>query len=303
MWPPESLAKVVADAPEGSTLRLAEGIYELEEGITIAKPLSILGAERDKTRVVSRFFGVLNLNPVGKVVIQGLSLEWQGKRPADVIRISNGSYELRDCRVRGIGGQSESDSGTGIYILSNGAGRIQNCEISENSRDGIFLGRGSLTITDSTVRSNGFTGLSALGNITARNLESSNNGTDGVAIMNAAQIDSDGLKLRGNIGVGLVLSGGFGGSLGGEVKGLVKRSLIEENLSGGVEITGRVQATLEGNTIRKNLNTGIVLRGVSRPLIRGNTISENSLHGIAFLGNGAARLKPTLYRGTKVMAF
>ncbi|WP_337870639.1 right-handed parallel beta-helix repeat-containing protein [Meiothermus sp.] len=281
--PGDNLNQALRRAPAGATVNLAAGTYVLEGSISLEKPLTLIGAGRDQTRLVSNAGGVLSFENQGKLVIRGISLEAAGNDPeVDILTISKGEFELSDCRIRGLGGQSNSESGDGIYI-TEARGSIQNCDISEHSRHGIYLSKGQLRLSDSSVSSNGRIGILAEGNLTARNIQVSSNQEDGLVVLGELQVELSSLTLKGNGGLGMRLSGPLQGS--------VVSSNLEDNLLGGLQVEGLVQANLENNTVQNNQGNGVILRGGSRPTLRNNTIQNNALHGIALLGNGQARLE------------
>ncbi len=281
--PGDNLNQALRRAPAGATVNLAAGTYELEESISLEKPLTIIGAGRDQTRLVSRAGSVLSFENQGKLVIRGVSLEATGEDPeVDILTISKGEFELSDCRIRGLGGQSNSDSGDGLYI-TEARGSVQNCEITEHSRHGIYLSKGQLRLSDSSVSNNGRIGILAEGNLTARNVQANNNQEDGLVASGELQVELNSLTLKGN--------GGLGMRLVGPLRGSLASSNLEDNLLGGLQVEDLVQANLENNTIQNNQGNGVILRGGSRPTLRSNTIQNNALHGIALLGNGRARLE------------
>jgi nitrous oxidase accessory protein len=228
--PGESIQAAIDAAPEGATVRLAEG--EWEEHITIEKSLTLCGAGAEKTMLR----GVEDALPV--VAIYGSDVAEirvdlsrihvgriaDGDGPGLVIgELFHGGAEamIESCTVSG--------HSTGILLQHHSTVTMTGCTVSDNSFDGIGVGGNvHVTITDSTVSDNRY-GLRFWASPQATISRSTVSGSarDSVVIGHSAQV-----------------------------------TISQSTVTGGrsaILISGSAEATIQDNTIQDHSSYGVAL--------------------------------------------
>ncbi len=214
-----NLAQVVANAPAGSTLRLAAGDYRLSVGLNIGKSLNLIGAGRDRTRIFSEAGGfVLKFAPqnVAKLSLSGLSVEHRGNRVADVMQIEGGEVIIDNARFAGaVFSEEDSEGGDGLYVIDEARNlTVRKSEFVRNQLNGLNHTAGKLTVQDSVF---------------------SNNQNHGLAVSEDTQALLERNTARGNRQSGIVVEGG---------SATLRGNLSENNQRNGIVIAEKASAVL-----------------------------------------------------------
>ncbi len=262
---PKDFVRAVQTARDGAVLELGEGDYRLGNGLEIKRSITLQGAGRTKTRVVSgdEIF-VVKFDASGAFTAQDLSFEHDGKSKSDVVVIENGSFSFERCQFSGGVRNPEKDAttGDGLWVRGNAKGRVSQSVFSGNGLHGLEVqGTAKLTLQ---------------GNIFERNTE------DGLVFF-----DDSGGTVMGNTSR---QNGLHGISVAEQAKPTLENNLFERNTELGMRYSGTASGTASGNIARKNGLSGIAVNDSARPTLEGNQLLENASYGLYI----AANARPTL---------
>ena len=139
----EDLSAVIANASDGDTLYLEPGTYTLAQGIVIQKTLTIIGAGRDQTKIVTsktsaylENHALMHFDGEGTLSLKGISLVYEGSDPSSVLKVYNGHLELSDCRISGATLTTDKKIQFGLVLTNSSNGHVDNCVIDGNTNVG-----------------------------------------------------------------------------------------------------------------------------------------------------------------------
>ena len=165
--PLATLARAVAAAKEGATIRLAAGEHRLASPLEITQSLTLIGPGPERCRITCDGQGyVVKFSGSGRFTAEGIRFEHVGGRPAHVIWIRGGEIELTDCH--GVGAVEDANNTRrlgGCGLVASGSvrgvrGIVRNCLFEWNARQGITLdGELQLTLEGNICRYNGACGI------------------------------------------------------------------------------------------------------------------------------------------------
>lgn len=173
--PGTDLRDVVAALPDGATVELQAGEHRLDASLVLLAGVTIRGASRDTTTIVSTAAdaAVLALTD-RRVELAGLTIRREGDAPGSaVLGGSAASVVVTDARLTGGKADPEGQGGAGVLMYAaeaEAAGRgttleVTDTEIQGNEAAGIVLSGGHrASIVRATFRANGQCGLCFLGN-------------------------------------------------------------------------------------------------------------------------------------------
>jgi parallel beta-helix repeat protein len=153
-----TLAEAIERVTSGETIRLAEGTHWLDQPLKITKPVSLVGAGRDITRVVCEKEGsVIEYSSQGRFAASGISFQHTGQLPADVLVVTGGDVAIRECRFEGgIYDKDRDLGGNGLWLRGTVWGVVERCESLRNGGCGIRLSDAARpTLEGNTCRENG----------------------------------------------------------------------------------------------------------------------------------------------------
>jgi parallel beta-helix repeat protein len=302
-----TLAEAIERVTSGETIRLAEGTHWLDQPLKITKPVSLVGAGRDITRVVCEKEGsVIEYSSQGRFAAWGISFQHTGQLPADVLVVTGGDVAIRECRFEGgIYDKDRRLGGNGLWLRGTVWGVVERCESLRNGGCGILLSDAAQpTLEGNTCRENGKSGIAYFGSAagTARKNTCQKNAFHGIRVSEQARPTLEGNTCREN--------GDCGIAYFGSAAGTARNNTCEHNSLHGIYVGEHAQPTLEENTCRQNGNCGIAYfdsaAGTARnntcekneyngiqvseqaqPTLEGNTCRENGLSGIFYFGSAA----------------
>ena len=162
-------AAAIADAPVGSTVKVAAGEFGVGAQITVDKPVHIVGAGRGKTvvRATGRGYRLMEIKNF-KAVVEGMTFTGAS---GTGVRIANGGGELVGCRVTECGSSAVSfgpgsvlrntivdyNRGTGVHLIGDPVsgsmnGLIESCQITGNRGHGIYANKDEFKSEGTVVR-------------------------------------------------------------------------------------------------------------------------------------------------------
>jgi parallel beta-helix repeat protein len=151
-----NLELAVKSVPEGSTIVLGEGTFQLEEPLDIDKPLTIEGDGPDRTIIVGegpRF--VARYSGKGLLTLRDIAFRREGEYAAAVMVILSGEVDFSNCRFSNGASGEDSRIGDGLVFLEDSSGTVKNCEFDENYEFGItVLGLAKPKLIDNIIHDN-----------------------------------------------------------------------------------------------------------------------------------------------------
>lgn len=125
--------------PDG-LITIDAGRYALEAGVTITKPLRIMGAGRDLTVISSSVKGtILSVETDGLFVMENVGVLKTGEDPGNIISVSAKDVVLKCCSVTGNNYKSDFDDLlSGIRVSNCEQGLIEDSVVT-NCDFGIFI--------------------------------------------------------------------------------------------------------------------------------------------------------------------
>ena len=301
------LAEIVSKATSGKIIRLKAGTYYLTQTLKITKPLQIVGAGVNCTRIIN-ISGkeILEYDCADKLVLTDLvffSPISKGIKSAS-LKIINGILEMKNCAIRE---ETEGGFPAPALLLEQSQGIIENCYVAGSSGDGICLkNESSFVIKAATVENNAANGIFVENSriwlcecLIARN---GNNGIEidsrfvcEVSRNKCIENQNDGISLKclsapkllenhcsRNSSCGIA----YRGESGGEAKG----NRCEENKLVGIYLDGKAAPELIENQCNRNDSCGIDYWGESGGEAKGNRCAENKQYGIYLDGTAAPEL-------------
>ncbi|MDW8222606.1 MAG: protein kinase, partial [Gemmatales bacterium] len=126
-----TLELAVRSAKAGDIIVLAAGRFTLKERITVDKPLSIRGAGRQETHLLSweELFAI-QFTGQGPWTLENLTLEHVGNARASVVVVDSGHILIRNCRFTGATFQEKAPSprgGRGLWFTGTARGQVIDC--------------------------------------------------------------------------------------------------------------------------------------------------------------------------------
>ena len=129
-----TLRAILADAPPGSEIVLPAGTIPLGAPLVLDRPLTLVGAGMDATRLECAAEGLVVAVPGAvALTIRGVTLAHVGEARADVVRVDDGHLVLEACRLTGgRRGSADQDGGHGIVIRGRARLDSTGCEVVRN---------------------------------------------------------------------------------------------------------------------------------------------------------------------------
>ncbi|MDX2004311.1 MAG: right-handed parallel beta-helix repeat-containing protein [Meiothermus sp.] len=156
------LVAAIAKAPAGATLRIEAGVFTLTRGLVVDKPLTLIGAGRDQTRVRGDLADfVVSVNTSGRFSATGISFEHFGNKIANVVVVGGGQAVFERCRFSGANFNVESgQGGDGIWVRGGARVVLNSSEFLDNQLHGIDVSEtAQVTATGNVVRGNRDAGI------------------------------------------------------------------------------------------------------------------------------------------------
>jgi parallel beta-helix repeat protein len=268
----------------------------LLDSLIIAKPLTIRGAGREKTSIVSAApMCVLRFMGAGPWTLESLTCEHSGKNSASVVIVDSGQFTAKDCAfVGGFRSAPEKFGGYGLDILDVDSAILSQCRVERNESFGIRIqGKedGQYILEECTIREcePGVSWQRGKGRILKCTVEKCRD--SGIRVTGAVVVEIQGCLVRGNAQHGIVFFH--------NTQGKVKNCQAHGNGHHGIAVYENAQVDTEGNTCTGNGQYGIEYFGDTKGLCRKNNCTLN-LCGIGLGMNTTAVAEGNVCRQNKL---
>jgi parallel beta-helix repeat protein len=211
-----TLGEALQRAAPGAVIRLVAGEHRLVAPLTLNQPVTLEGAGRDLTRVVSANDEyVLRCAGPGGVVLRDLTVAHEDSQSADVVEVTGGSLECTDCRFTGAVTDPQFHRGVGLWLHGASAGYVRRCEMTANGRHGILVSdQAQFTLEANICRQNTWSGISYSGTAggTAQKNVCNENQACGIDVTGEAQPTLEANTCGQNTSCGISYRGSAGGT-------------------------------------------------------------------------------------------
>lgn len=262
------LATALATLGPGSTIVLDAGEYHFNEPLVILRPIALVGAGRDDTRIVSSASdaAIVYLGE-GELRLEDLAVAHEGRGPAAVVVVREGSYRMRGIRVAGGRATSEGAGGFGLVLRSTdpreatpGRRQLEDTEVVDNGGGGIAVaGADRPAIGSSVIRDNGRCGV--------------------------CYVERAGGTLRAT----LLAANDVGVRIDEDAAPTVAANEIEDSAEAGIQVVGTSAATIRGNVVAGETPVGILAADQATPEVVGNELANDGENGLVYAGDAAGR--------------
>ena len=315
------LEEAIRQAKPGTVIRLLAGTYRLREPLQIEKPVAIVGAGRDHTRIVCAGpKHVLRFAGRGPFALVELSLSHEGSQAADVV-VANGEVLFDRCRIRGgvrirtedrarggllrqiatgVRPRGEEEIGQGIWLHGEARGRVSGCEIFANQADGIGVAGQSQPVLEGNIcQENGGCGIAYYDTAAgaARQNTCTGNERAGIGVGQHAAPSLEANLCQGNAGYGIGYYDNASGTaqqntcagnerdgiaVGGGAQPALESNLCQENAASGIGYRDGAAGSARQNACTANARAGIAVSGEAQPVLEANNCYQNAEYGIQY---------------------
>lgn len=283
-----TLEEAVENAPETAAIVLGQGIFRLDQPLTIDKSLRLYGAGMDLTQVVSDAGGyVIRFTGHGPYAVEAISFVHDGETPSDVVVVDNArwGFAIGFCTIAGAVLGHGDEPNAGLRLRGETVGRVTACVAAANNTIGILVEQLAKARIENSVSTKNSVGIAFSDNST------------GVAIANECSDNLFGIEVHGNATPTLeenLVSANEESGIGyfDRSGGVASQNECSNNRLHGIEIQNEAQPELIGNACTNNGQSGITFWDTSSGTARDNECSRNQLHGIGV----ADQAWPTLER-------
>ncbi len=221
----DDLENAINTAKVGAVLHLAAGDYVLSKSLDIQKSITLIGAGKTKTRILSSadryalFFDGIQLH------LQGINFEHVGQENSDILLIENSTFSIEDCRFTGSAKPTSNEVGIGLYLYGHSDGVISKSLFDHNSTYGMYIANNS--------------------SVKLEHNKFNNNGSVGVAFWDTSQGEVLENTMQSNELAGIAFTG-FS-------KGRIYKNIISKSRY-GIRLRFDSQISVIENTFQENSN-------------------------------------------------
>ncbi len=273
-----SLEDAVADVnDDDTTLRLGEAIYRLEAPLMLTKPVRLVGAGTDRTRIVFRGDDyVLGFKGKGRLTAESIAFVHEGPAVAYVVKVSGEEVHLTNCSfIGGVWDSVGERGGCGLLLRGAVRGLITKCVMEGNELHGILvIDHAAPQLTGNEARDNGNCGIYYAGEAggIARSNFCTGNKLHGISLNGQASPELRGNTCKDNGRVGLFFAS----------RAVAKshKNTCCDNGTHGIYVAGGAEARLEENNCNDNRVDGIHLVVGARATLNSNRCKDNRDHDV-----------------------
>lgn len=268
----------------GGLITIAAGRYILDAGVTINKPLRIMGADRDLTIIASSARGtILAVVTDGLFVMENVGILRTGEHPGGLVSISAREVLLKSCAFTGnrVEGKKEDWWG-GLRFADCAVGVVEDSSVT-CCLYGIIVERSAdIQLQRNSCKNNLQVGIllkeQSKVQLIANKCEE--NGSCGIRFFGAAG------KAEKNI----CRTNHLGGIQVANSKTILSGNCCEENGYCGISLR-ESSCKVENNICRFNVMSGILVGYRSKVVLFGNQCIENRRYGIFVTGSVVVKVK------------
>jgi F-box protein 11 len=275
-----SIAKALSAVPEGATIKVRPGLYR--ESLVLDKDVEIIG-EGERAEIVLETTGAHCITmATDRAAVRNLTLRQRSQQSdgKSCVYVPQGQLLLENCDLT-------SESFCGIEICNAGAAPIiRRCAIHDSASAGVYVhSQGAGLLEDCQIYANALAGVHIRegGNPTLRGCRIYEGKEGGVFVYeNGAGLLED-CQIYANARAGVSIGEGGNPTLRG--------CRIYEGKSGGVFVWGNGAGLLEDCQIYANALAGVEIKTGGNPTLRGCRIYEGKSSGVFVYENGAGLLE------------
>lgn len=265
-----NLADAVAGVAPLSVICFVAGDHTCDTHLYIEKPLALLGAGVEQTRLLCN--GPLVMLGEGPTLIRGLNIENTRQIGTNVVTIRTTEARVDSCRFAGgvapRAGTNDMFGGNGLKLEGDTKCRVTKCGFDHNAVGAILIEDLAEPVLEGNscqgekyaIGYHGFGGGSAF-----RNLCSTNMGRGIVVGMEAEPILIENVCERNNIGI----------HYGERAAGVARCNQSRGNVAVGIAVSGKSHPLLESNHCSRNNDYGISVNDVAQPALKTNICQDN----------------------------
>src|SRR3954471_4458737 len=251
--PQDDLTQVLAGMPDGSTLQLARGTYQLKDSLVLLRPITLLGAGKAATVLTSSAADAAVLVMTDRAVtLDSLDVRRIGTvAGSGVVTGPSAKLALRNVRVEGARADNQGNGGVGV-LLSSSPGSAPSTSVTFRATGSDFVDNAAAGVAAGGVHRTA---------ITSSHFD--RNGQCGICYLGSA--------------AGSVSQSTFTANAVGVAAGSSSRPVVRDNnVSGGdvgIQASGSAQPTISGNTIKAVSRASMVFIGTAAGTVDGNDCS------------------------------
>lgn len=250
----DDLASAVAATASGGTVRLQAGTFELADALVLLRGVTITGAGRDATTLVSAAGDAVLVLTGEPVALRGMTVRTGGDDPGSVVTGGPGAeVTIDEVRISG-GVSSETGEGAGVLMAEGPGGQ-------EGPRR-----RTTLRMTDSELTGNGGAGLLASGEqrVELDRVTASDNGLCGLCFVGRSD---------GTVQETTVTGSPAGVLIGGAARPVLRTTTVTGG-EVGVQVLGTAAPELDRVTVAGSSRAGVVWGDTATGVARGTTCRD-----------------------------
>ena len=271
-----NLEDAIRAAKSGGNIYLAQGTYTLKEGVFINQPITILGENKEFTKIVTKQGNyVLKYDGVGTLELSNLTFRWTGdeSEARNVVIVQKGDVQITNC-VFCDAPSIDKNYGMGLVLSGSAQGEVRGC-IFRNNGFGIRISeRAQPNLFENICSKNKSCGISYYDNASgiARQNKCETNENYGIYLSDEAHPTLDRNTCTKNTWSGI--------SYNSKTSGTALQNICTLNGTYGISVAGDAQPNLEENICRSNQWSGIRYSGTAKGTVRQNLCEANETHGI-----------------------
>lgn len=251
------LTCLISQTSPNAVIRLDEGYYHISEKLFIDKPISITGAGKGKTFIVSECDDwAMSINTESTIFVHGVDLCFVGNITKGIL-LEKGELVVECSRISGA-------NCANIRCVGNSKCTVFDCEISNARRNGLQIEqKAACTLVRTECKENKFCGIVVAdrASITSQESVISKNGAAGI------------------YGVGM--------------SRLALRSITSMDNGTGIELDGHASCELIGSSICRNRRQGIAALGHSSVSVKECLISDHKRSAAYISGKAHCEIQNT----------
>ncbi len=290
------LEAALTDAEQDTTIILGEGVYRLDNPLSISKQVHLQGKGIDKT-VLSSKWGqfLLSFNCEEKIQLQGITffLERSGVA-SNVVEMKAHEVEVRECKFTGgVYDSSEESGGCGLWLNDVVSGIVTQCVFDKNDRIGLVAAGRTNVVIEKNMLEHNSTGILLIDRSEGaiRHNVCRNNSRHGIQVCGFASPAITDNECSSNNHCGITFYD--------NATGTCEQNTCRLNSAYGIQVCGNANPRLLQNHCQANKESGISVFQEGTCLCEKNKCEGNSSFGIEMFDSAAPILRSNICIGNK----